>query len=501
MKMSLPDNMNQAPRILVVSREPSVLTLLQSVAEANSWTVESAFSRWEALELVQSEDAPGLVLLDLVQSDADGLHTLHWLRRIRPDLPVIVLSHSENGSQKTEAIRLGAHDYLSSPFEEHHLTLAIGRHLTLDCGDAEMEIGSENIEQVDNEMFMVAASPAMRHLRAQAELLAHVDTPVLILGERDSGKHIVARLLHKLSIRSGSQFLKISCTALPGDLLENELFGQDRRVVAGASRTTPGKFEVCEKGTIFLDEISEMPASLQNKLMNILQDKYFFRVGGDTRVAADVRILAASHTRIEQLLSEGKMREDLYYRLSAFSIYVPPLRKRKEDIPLLLGHFMSRLARHYDIQARTFSSAVLHACQAYTWPGNLKELESFVKRYLVVGDEELSLRELERKLTGNGAPERPAAQLELVKGQEGIGNPGVSASSLKSLVQSVKGEAEKHAIVGALGQTHWNRKAAARLLKVSYRTLLYKIQQYNLTPPPTYLPEMVPGIKSNGHGQ
>jgi two-component system response regulator AtoC len=493
--------MNETPRILVVSEEPSVLTLLKAVADANSWRVENAFSRWEALERVQSEDAPGLVLLDLVQSDADGLHTLHWLRRIRPDLPVIVLSHSENGGQKTEAIRLGAHDYLSSPFEEQNLRIAIGRHLTADSGNSEMEIGSENIEQVDAEMFLVAASPAMRHLRSQVELLAHVDAPVLILGERDSGKHTVARLLHKLSIRSGSQFLKISCTALPCDLLESELFGQDRRVVAGASRTTPGKFEICEKGTLFLDEISEMPASLQNKFMNILQDKYFFRVGGDTKVAADVRILAASHTRIEHLLTEGKLREDLYYRLSAFSVYVPPLRKRKEDIPLLLGHLMSRLARHYDIEARTFSSAVLHACQAYTWPGNLKELESFVKRYLVVGDEELSLRELERKLAGNGVAERPGTQLELVREREPEAGASISASSLKSLVQSVKGEAEKHAIEGALGQTHWNRKAAARLLKVSYRTLLYKIQQYNLAPPPTYLSEMVPGIKSNGHGQ
>ena len=491
--------MNETSRILVVSKDSSVLTLLEALAAANSWQVESASSRWEALELVQSETAPELVLLDLVQSDADGLHTLRWLHRIRPDLPVVVLSHSENAAQKAEAIRLGADDYFSLPSEQQHLQIAIRRRLVIDTEESDMEIGSENIEQVGDEMFLVAASPAMRHLRAQAELLAQVDAPVLILGERDSGKQIVARLLHKLSIRSGFQFLKINCTALPCDLLESELFGQERRVVAGTSRTTPGKLEVCEKGTVFLDEISEMPATLQTKLMHILQDKYFFRVGGDTRVPADVRILAASHTKIDHLLTEGKLREDLYYRLSAFSIYVPPLRKRKEDIPLLLGHFMNRLARHYDIPARAFSSAVLHACQAYGWPGNLKELESFVKRYLVVGDEELSLRELERKLAGNGDSGSAGTRLELVR--DTASESEAPASSLKSLVQSVKGEAEKHAIVGALGQTHWNRKAAARLLRVSYRTLLYKIQQYNLAPPPTYLPEMAPGIKSNGHGQ
>jgi DNA-binding NtrC family response regulator len=253
---------------------------------------------------------------------------------------------------------------------------------------------------------------------------------------------------------------------------------------------------------VFLDEITEMPPSLQVKMMHLLQDKCFFRMGGDTRVTSDVRILAASHAKIDELLAAGKLREDLYYRLSAFSVYVPPLRKRKEDIPLLLGHFMSRLARHYDIQSRTFSPAVLHACQSYAWPGNLKELESFVKRYLAVGDEELALRELNRKLETNGEVEQSGRKLELVREAETEVDPKGFASSLKSLVQGVKGEAEKTAIVGALGQTHWNRKAAARLLKVSYRTLLYKIQQYNLTPPPTYLHEMVqgPGFKS-GHGQ
>ncbi|HEX4426548.1 MAG TPA: response regulator, partial [Terriglobales bacterium] len=165
-----------------MSRDSSVLSLLDVVATANSWRLESASSRWEALERVQAEDAPELVLLDLVQSDADGLHTLRWLHRIRPDLPVVVLSHLESGAQKAEAIRLGADDYFARPFEEQHLQMAIRRHLVIDTGDSEMEIGSENIEQVGEDMFVVAASPAMRHLRAQAELLAQVDAPVLILG-------------------------------------------------------------------------------------------------------------------------------------------------------------------------------------------------------------------------------------------------------------------------------------------------------------------------------
>jgi two-component system response regulator AtoC len=456
------------------------------------------------------------VLLDLAEGDADGLHTLRWLRRVRPELPVIMLSHAEDATQRAEAIRLGAQDYLSWPLEEKLLQNALARYFLLGSGHSDMEVSSEDIEPVHEEMFFVAASPAMRHLRAQVQLLAQGDAPLLIVGERGSGKEIVARLIHKLSVRSGFPFLKLNCAALPGDLLESELFGQDRRVAAGSTRTVPGKIETSEKGTFFLDDITELPGKVQVKLLRLVQDKYFLRTGGETRVDADIRLLAASDANIELALAEGKLREDLYYRLSAFSVYVPPLRQRKEDIPLLVGHFMNRLSRHYDLQPRTFSSVVLEACQAYSWPGNLRELESFVKRYLVVGDEELALQELRRKseeqsLTTAGGVEIVEVGQE-ARDQDAIpqGNgahgheefPGDEPySGLKSLLQSVKGETEKNAIVNALEQTRWNRKAAARLLKVSYRTLLYKIQQYHLSP--SYLPQIIPGtgVKNSGQGR
>jgi len=214
-------------------------------------------------------------------------------------------------------------------------------------------------------------------------------------------------------------------------------------------------------------------------------------------------VMAASDVNVEQALASGRLREDFYYRLSAFSIYVPPLQRRREDIPLLLGHFMNRLARHYDLQPRNFSGAVLRACTSYSWPGNLSELESFVKRYLVIGDEELAVKELERK--SEAPPETYVSPKMRVMSDSGVeeSESNGSGSGLKSLVQTIKGETERNAIVGALDQTQWNRKAAARLLKVSYRTLLYKIQQYRLTPPPSYLVGVTPGTgaKSSGRGR
>jgi DNA-binding NtrC family response regulator len=443
-----------------------------------------------------------------------------------------MLSHAEDAAQRAESIRLGAQDYLSWPLEAALLQSALAPHFSSANGHSELGASSENIEQVHDEMFFVAVSPAMRHLRAQVQLLAQADAPLLIVGETGSGKEIVARLLHKLSVRSGFSFLKLNCSALPCDLLDAELFGQDRRVVAGDARSITGKLETSEKGTVFLNEIAELPIALQAKLMRVMQEKHFFRLGGDSRIEADVRILAATAANLEQALADGKLQEDLYYRLSAFTIYVPPVRQRKEDVPLLMGHFMNRLSRHYDLQSRTFSRSMVQACKSYSWPGNLRELESFVKRYLVVGDEELALRELQRKLE---APlESLSERMEIVAGSGSLSsshlnasaesgafrgerssfngstgsaghqdsNTEAGASGLRSLLQSVRGETEKNAILTALEQTRWNRKSAARLLRVSYRTLLYKIQQYHLSPPSSYVPQIVPssGIKTNGQG-
>lgn len=474
----------ESTQILLVSKERSALDLPWSGAESAGWRLQTAGSGWEALERVHAGPGPDLVLLDLTPGDSDALHTLRWLRRVRPDLPVLVLASSDDPDQKLETIRLGAQDFMVLPLRPQQLETAIRRCLFCSMDSTDSEIVTDEIEHIGDDLFFVAASPTMRKLRAQAELLAQVNAPVLILGENGSGKELAARLIHKLSVRSGFRFLKVNCAALPGDVLESELFG----VANGNGRTKPSKFELCHRGTLFLDEITEMPMSLQAKLLHVLRDGHFARLGGESRIEMDIRILAATQVNIEQAIAERRLREDLYYCLSAFTVHVPAVRQRKEEIPLLLGHFMNQLARRYNLPARIFSSAVLDACQHHSWPGNLRELEKFVKRYLVMGDGNPGLGAFDPDgdlaFWNSYVPqtaEKSGLMLEPANPQPGI-------SGLKSLVQSVKGEAERNAIANALDQSRWNRKAAARLLKVSYRTLLYKIEQYHMSPPTGPLP-------------
>jgi len=480
------ENKTETARLLVISRESGVLRPLWSVAESNAWHVETAASPWDAMERVQSGAAPSLLLLDLPRGDNDCLHILRWMRRLRPDLGVIAICSADETVRQREAIRLGAQEVLLKPFNESQLESAVRRHLLMG-GDAEPEIGSEYIEQVGPDSFFVCASAITQKLRAQSELLAEADVPVLILGEPGTGKDTVARLIHKLSVRSGFQFLKVNCADMPADLLENELFG---------SRTTSGKVERAQKGTILLDEITEMPLPLQSKLMQILQDKVLARPG-EKSISADVRILASTSASIEQALSQRRLREDLYYRLSAFTVQVPPIRQRKSEIPILLQHTMHRLARHYGLPAREFSASVLHACQQYSWPGNLRELESFVKRYLVSGEAEMEFHEL---ISRSDIPEPVHAGAMTVAASPANGHHDTSGTkSLKSLIQNVKSEAERNAIGTALQKTGWNRKAAARLLQVSYRTLLYKIDQYHMNSSETFLSPL-PASKFSLHG-
>lgn len=483
-------------RLLVVSRESAVLRPLWSVGESNSWQVESATNGWGAMERVQSGITPDLLILDLPRSNTDGLHFLRWLRRLRPELPILVLCDPDDSPTQQEAIRLGARDCVVRPVEDKGLESAIRRQLST-ADNVGVEITSDDVEEVGGDGFFVGASPVMRKLRAQAELLAETDSPVLILGEIGSGKETTARLIHQLSIRSGFKFAKVNCSALPSDLLEAELFGYDRDG-AGLPHTKPGKLELCEKGTILLDEITEMPMGLQAKLLQVLQTKKFARPGSGTPVPVDVRIVTASTTNLELAISDSKLREDLCYRLSTYTVRVPPLRERREELPLLLHYFMRYLAKQYALSPRTFSPPVLEACQSHSWPGNLRELENFVKRFLLAGGKELPFENEPEHLAEKSTTS--LAEHELVS-RASDPRVGISGSdSLKSLVQTVKLEAEKNAIAAALEKTGWNRKAASRLLKVSYRTLLYKIEQYQMKSADSSLAPGGAGVRPNGNG-
>jgi two-component system, NtrC family, response regulator AtoC len=483
--------------MLVVSRESAALGPFWSVSQSNSWQLEIASTGLEALERLQSGIRPDLIFVDLVPGDADSMHVLGWLRKMRPELKVILLSESADNQQLVEAERFGAHDSLVKPCQDQQLEELLNRHLTMRNSSHDAELACDEIEQISEELFFAAVSPTIRKLRARAELLAQVNAPVLIVGESGSGKEVVARLIHKLSARSASRILKVNCATLPNELLDSELFGREHEA-SGEKRTKRGKFELCHRGTILLDEITEMPASLQAKLLHVLEDSQFFRLGGETTTEIDVRILAATNVDVERAVAEKKLREDLYYRLSAFTIHVPPLRQRKDEIPLLLAHFMNRISKHYGLPPRMLSPAVLEGCQHHSWPGNLRELENFVKRYLVMGDESLAASELEPEANFSSGQKNALSQ-----GDSAGELTAAEFPSLKSLVRTAKGQTERSAIADALQRTQWNRKAAARLLGISYRALLYKVQDYHMTPPATYASHPAPhlGIKGNGQGE
>ncbi len=452
--------MKETAKILLVDDEPGMLRYIRTLLEVDHFKVETASTGEEALERVQKGFHPELVLLDLLMPGIDGLQTLEQLRKIHSNMKVVMLSCVNDTRKVVQAIRLGAHDYITKPFQKAELDAVIDQ-----CLGTNQQNYPGEVEEIADDTFFVAVSPAMRKLRSQAALVANVDIPVLMLGESGTGKEVMARLIHKLSPRAHRTFLKVNCAAVPADLLESELFGYEAGAFTGANHPKPGKFEICNKGTILLDEIGEMPPSLQAKLLHVLQDQQFSRLGSRNVIKVDVRILAATNINIPEALANKRLREDLYYRLNAFTLQVPPLRERKEEIPILLKHFMARMSEHYARPPLPYSPELMQACMDYSWPGNLRELNNFVKRYLVLGDDKLAINELHPKSDGSGAHFASSSE---------------AAGGLKSVARGAKDEAEAEAIKQALDQTNWNRKQAAVLLKISYKALLYKIRQYGI---------------------
>lgn len=454
--------MKHTAKILLVDDEPGMLRYIKTLLEVDDYKVETATTGEEALQKIEKGLEPDLVLLDVLMPGIDGLQTLEQVRQKQPTAKVVMLSCVNDTRKVVQAMKLGAQDYLTKPFQKAELDSVID----LALGPGKQAFAGE-VEELSDDVFFIAASPAMRKIRSQAALVANVDIPVLLLGESGTGKEVLARLIHKLSPRAHRTFLKVNCAAVPADLLESELFGYEPGAFTGATHAKPGKFELSNKGTILLDEIGEMPPLLQAKLLHVLQDQQFSRLGSRSVIKVDVRILAATNINIPEALATKRLREDLYYRLNAFTLSLPPLRDRREEIPVLLKHSMTRMAERYARPPLPLSPTLLQACHNHSWPGNLRELNNFLKRYLILGDESLAISELLPRNDGTGSmPGEPSRARD--------------SGGLKSLARSAKDEAEALAITRALEQTNWNRKQAAAILQISYKALLYKIRQYGI---------------------
>jgi transcriptional regulator with PAS, ATPase and Fis domain len=351
------------------------------------------------------------------------------------------------------------------PFVDGNLETAIEEHLA--CVDRATSAEPQEIRLDDSHSF-VWSNKRMRELQAQASLVAKSDIPVLIMGESGTGKEILAMYTHKMSLRGERMFLKVNCAAMPADLLESELFGYEQGAFTGAIKAKPGKFEICTGGTIFLDEIGEMPAILQAKLLQVLQDGTFSRLGSRAPMKVDVRVIAATNINMKAAIAQKSFREDLYYRLNGFSLVIPPLRDRRDEIPILAQHFVRKGAAKYGSKPLTLSHNLLDALTRYSWPGNSRELEHVINRFLILGDEMAILADLS-----------PFSNLHA---EASSSQDQMKGTGLKQLVRSLKGDAEAAAIERILEANGWNRKAAANELQISYKALLYKIKQYDLAP-------------------
>jgi two-component system response regulator AtoC len=328
------------------------------------------------------------------------------------------------------------------------------------------------IDEVGDNRYFLALSPAMRDIYRRVKTLEGIDISVLILGESGTGKEIIAHLLHKHSRRAQQRFVNVNCAALPADLLESELFGHVKGAFTGAIGDKPGRFEQSSGGTILLDEIGEISASMQAKLLHVLQDGEFTRLGAREPTKVDLRVLAATNISMEQALAAKTFREDLFYRVNTFTINVPPLRERIEEIPFLVNEMIWRTPPSMKPEGfKEFSSPLMNLLPLYGWPGNLRELRNFVTRTMILQDEKTAMLELEQKIDKQSAAKRCAADLQIRQ-----------VLPMRSLVREVKDRTETRMIEEALLACRWNRREAARSLNISYRALLYKIQQYRLDP-------------------
>lgn len=462
-------------KILVIDDDPKVAWILTE-GLSGSFDFVAARNGSEGLQMVSTEK-PNLVLLDIKMPDMSGIEVLKKLNKVDNRPEVIMLSGHDDTHYVVESIQGGAAEFIKKPFDVKEVEIHINS--ILEKNRLKREVSNLKTELRARSQYdsFIGDSEKIVQVKNLIEQVAGSELTVLIRGESGTGKEIVARMIHNISARSEESFTKVNCAAIPRDLLEAELFGYEKGAFTGAHKTKPGRFEVANKGTMFLDEIGDMPLELQSKLLQVLEQQEFVRVGGINTIHVDVRIICATNRNLEEGIGQGKFRDDLFYRLNEITILLPPLRDRRDDIPLLTNHFVEKYNKLYQREAPSMSQNALEQLAAAPWPGNVRQLENLVKQVVVRGEESI-IADLLASQTGvvpSGGPAYPQATNQPVQPVAAQKN-----YSLKKRVADAVSREEKALISEVLNRTNWNRRKAAEILEISYRSLLYKIKEYAL---------------------
>jgi two-component system nitrogen regulation response regulator NtrX len=447
--------------ILIVDDEPAIQSALRGVLEDEGYRVTAVGSGAQALSLL-ADEAHDLVFLDVWMPGMDGLDTLVQIKNLRPDTTVVMISGHATIETAVKATRLGAYDFIEKPLSLEKTLITVSRaleHARLERENASLR------RRLGERLEIIGESAAIQHLREQIATAAPTNGRVLIHGENGSGKELVARAIHALSARRERPFVEVNCAAIPEELIESELFGHEKGAFTGALSRRRGRFELADGGTLFLDEIGDMSLKTQAKVLRALEEQAFERVGGRETVKVDVRVIAASNRDLEALIAAGSFREDLYYRLNVIPIEVPPLRERREDIPLLIDHFVRIFCAENGKRIKTVSAEALAYFLAYEWPGNVRELRNMVERLVIMARRDvIGVEDLP-------APLRPKEA------------PAGGAEARERSLREARDSFERAYILAELRANDWNMTRTAERLGIERSHLYRKIKAYGITPP------------------